>query len=171
MERLKLLIGDGAEKVVSVYKKTRPQATPWDLLIALRSENERRCAIRLAERKAAGGPAPVYMYLFTYQSNFLGGLFKAGHGIEIPFVFDITDDVPMVGDRPEKNDVAKAMSLAWAAYAKTANPSHPGMPTWEPFTANRRATMIFDAPSRLEINPFKEELDAWEGIPVRDSAP
>lgn len=171
MERLKTLVGDGAERVVAVYKKTRPQATPWDLLIALRSENERRSAIRLAERKAAGGPAPVFMYLFTYQSDFLGGLFKAGHGLEIPFVFDITDDVPLVGDRPDKHDMAKAMSLAWAAYAKTADPSHPGIPKWEPFTANRRATMVFDAPSRLVIDPFREELDAWAGIPVRDSAP
>ncbi|MBA3028834.1 MAG: carboxylesterase/lipase family protein [Desulfobacteraceae bacterium] len=170
-ERLAIMIGEGAEKVLKVYQKTRPEATPWDLLIALRSENERRSAIRLAERKIAGGPAPVYMYLFTYQSDFLGGLFKAGHGIEIPFVFDITDDVPMVGNRPEKYEVATAMSRAWAAFAKTADPSHPGIPRWEPYTVNQRATMIFDAPSQLMIDPFREELDAWEGVPIRDSAP
>ncbi|MBU4078592.1 carboxylesterase family protein, partial [Patescibacteria group bacterium] len=97
--------------------------------------------------------------------------FKAGHGIEIPFVFDITDDVPMVGNRPEKYEVATAMSRAWAAFAKTADPSHPGIPRWEPYTVNQRATMIFDAPSQLMIDPFREELDAWEGVPIRDSAP
>ena len=170
-ERLAVMIGEKYEQVLNVYQKTRPDATPWDLLIALRSENERRKAIKLAERKAAGGLAPVYMYLFTFQSDFLGGLFKAGHGIEIPFVFDITDDVPMAGNRPDKYDVAKAMSRSWAAFAKTTDPNHAGLPKWEPFTPDHRATMIFDAPSQLMVDPFREELDAWEDIPLRDGAP
>jgi len=166
-ERLKAMLGDKAEKILSVYQKTRPEATPWDLLIAIRSEGERRTAIQLAERKTAGGPAPVYMYLFNYQSNFLGGLFKAGHGLEIPFVFDITDDVPWVGDRPDKYELATAMSRAWAAFAAgNGDPSHPGIPRWEPYTTDHRATMIFDVPCRLEIDPRREELDAWKGMPL-----
>ena len=49
IERLNGLIGNDAERVMRVYQKARPQATPWDLLIALRSGKERRSAIRLAD--------------------------------------------------------------------------------------------------------------------------
>jgi para-nitrobenzyl esterase len=107
------------------------------------------------------------MYLFTYVSNFLGGLFKAGHGTEIAFVFDNTDDVPLAGDKPEKYQLAAAMSEAWIAYARTGNPSHPGIPKWEPYTLNKRNTMLFNVQSRLEIDPAREELDAWEDMEIR----
>jgi para-nitrobenzyl esterase len=166
-ERLKPMLGLKLNEILDAYKSTRPEATPWDLFIGITSERERRTVIQLAERKAAGGPAPVFVYLFTYQSNFLGGLFKAGHGLEIPFVFDITDDVGWTGDRPDKYEVAAAMSQAWAAFARTGNPSHPGIPKWEPFTANYRATMLFDVTSKLVVDPFRKELDAWKGIPIR----
>jgi len=104
------------------------------------------------------------MYLFTYESDFLRGLFKAGHGVEIPFVFDNTNDVPMAGNRPDKHKLATAMSEAWAAFARDGDPNHPGIPKWIPYTADNRATMLFDVPCRVEIDPAREELDAWEGI-------
>ena len=168
-ERLKPTLGEHMDRIISVYKKTRPEATPWDLLIGILSENERRTATLLAERKAAGGPAPVFLYLFMYQSDFLGGLFKASHAMEIPFVFDNTDDVGMTGERPEKHELAAAMSETWAAFARNGDPNNPGIPKWEPFTADHRATMLFDVPSHLEIDPFREEINAWEGIETRRS--
>jgi len=166
-ERLAPTLGDNLDKVLGVYKRTRPEATPWDLLIGIQSEGARRASIRLAERKAAGGTAPVFVYLFTWQSNFLGGLFKAAHGMEIPFVFDITDDVGMTGDRPDKYELAAAVSEAWIAFARSGDPSHPGIPKWSPFTADNRATMLLDVPCRAEVDPYREELDAWEGIELR----
>jgi para-nitrobenzyl esterase len=165
-ERLVPMLKDRVDSVIAVYKKTRPNATPWDLLIGITSERERRTAIQLAERKAAGGGAPVYVYLFMYQSDFLGGLFKAGHGIEIPFVFDITDDVPWTGTRPDRYELSAAMSEAWSAFARTGDPSHPNIPKWEPFRVDRRATMLFDMPSKLVVDPFREELDAWQGFKI-----
>jgi para-nitrobenzyl esterase len=166
-QRLIPLCGEKVDNVISVYKKSRPQATPWDLLIAIQSEGARRSSITLAERKAAAGGAPVYMYLVNYQSDFLGGLFKAGHGIEIAYVFDVVDDVPYVGGRPDRYEFAAAMSEAWLAFARTGNPSHPGIPKWEPYTEKNRATMVFDMPSKLVVDPYRNELDAWKGIEVR----
>ena len=166
-KRLTPLLGDKLDHVLGIYRKTRPNDTPWDLYAGITSEAFRRSTIRLAERKLKGGPAPVYMYLFTYVSNYLGGLFKAGHGTEISFVFDNTDDVPLAGDNPEKYQLASAMSEAWIAYAHTGNPSHPGIPKWEPYTLNKRNTMLFNVQSRLEIDPAREELDAWEDMEIR----
>jgi len=166
-QRLAPVLGDRLESILSVYKRTRPKATPWDLLIGITSERERRTAIQLAERKAAGGPAPVYMYLFAYESNFLGSLFKAGHGLEIAFVFDNTDDVPWVGDRPDRHELAAAMSTTWAAFARNGDPNNPKIPKWEPYSVKNRATMIFDVPCRAEVDPAREEREAWKGMPLR----
>jgi len=165
-ERLAPVLGDKLDKILGTYRRTRPEATPWDLLIGITSEDRRIGCINMAERKLAGGSAPVYMYLFTYVSNFLGGLLKAGHALEIPFVFDNTDDVPMTGDRPDKHELAAAVSGAWAAFARNGDPSHPGIPKWEPYAVDKRATMLLDVPCRIEIDPAREELDAWEGMEV-----
>jgi para-nitrobenzyl esterase len=166
-QRLVPLCGDRVDSIIATYKKSRPQATPWDLLIGIQSEGARRSSITLAERKAAAGGAPVYMYLVNYQSDFLGGLFKAGHGIEIAYVFDVVDDVPYVGSKPDRHELAAAMSEAWLAFARTGNPSHSGIPEWEPYTADNRATMVFDMPSKLVVDPYREEIDAWKGMEIR----
>lgn len=165
-QRLAPMLGDRLDSILSVYKKTRPKSTPWDLLIGIASEGMRRSSILLAERKAAGGTAPVYMYLLTRESDFLGGLFKAGHGVEIPFVFDHTDDVPMAGGGPGTHELAAVISEAWSAFARTGDPNHPGMPKWPPYTAKKRATMLFDVPCRVEVDPGREELQAWEVMEV-----
>jgi len=165
-ERLANMLGDKAESILSVYKRTRPNDTPWDLLIGITSEDRRIGCINMVERKLAGGTAPVYMYLFTYESDFLGGLFKACHALEIPFAFDNTDDVPLTGERPDKHELAAAVSDAWAAFARNGDPSHPGISKWEPYTINNRATMLLDVPCRLENDPAREELNAWAGMEV-----
>ena len=163
-QRLAPVLGDRLDSILDVYRRTRPEAAPWELLIGITSERARRASILLAERKAAGGPAPVFMYLFTWESNFLGGLFKAGHGVEIPFVFDNTDDSPMAGDHPFTRGLAAIVSQTWAAFARNGDPNHAFIPRWEPYSAEYRPTMLFDVPCRVEIDPGREELDAWEGM-------
>ena len=166
-ERLTSLLGDKIDRVIDTYKKTRPNATPWDLFVGLTSEGTRRASIVLAERKAAGSPAPVYMYLFTWETDYIGDLFKACHVLEIPFVFDNVDDIALTGGRPDKYELTESVSEAWIAFARSGNPNHPGIPKWEPYSAQNRSTMILDVPCRIEIDPYREELDAWEGIPLR----
>jgi len=122
-----------------------------------------RC-IKLVEHKLSAGTAPVYMYLFTYQSDFLGGLFKAGHGVEIPYVFSNVDDVPLAGTRPDRYELETAMSASWTAFARSGNPNHTGIPKWAPYTAKNHVTMLFDVPCRIESDPYHEELDVWEGV-------
>ena len=165
-ERLAPRLGEHMERIINVYKKTRPEATPWDLFIGITSEGARRSSILLAERKAAGGPAPVYMYLFTWQSDYKGYLLKASHAMELSFVFDTIDSMPLTGERPDRYELAAQMSEAWIAFARDGDPNHPGIPKWLPFSASDRQTMIFDAPCRIEVDPYREELDAWEGIDI-----
>jgi para-nitrobenzyl esterase len=163
-ERLVPSLGTNVDKVLNVYKKTRPEATPWDLLIGILSERFRFSTIQLAERKADGGPAPVFLYQFNYESDFLGGLFKSGHGMEIPFVFDHVDFVPLTGTRSGRYELAAAMREAWCAFARSGDPNHPGLPKWQPYSRENRQTMIFDIPCRAEMDPYQKEIDIWREL-------
>jgi para-nitrobenzyl esterase len=165
--RLRPMLGDRLDDILSVYRRTRPNDTPWELLIGISSERTRLASIQLAERKAAGGPAPVYMYLFTWESDHLGGLFKAAHAMEIPFVFDHPDVAPFTGSRPDRYELAASMSRAWIAFARHGDPNHDGLPAWPAYTPERRATMIFDVPCQVEDDPRREERLVWEGMALR----
>ena len=166
VERLTPRLGENRDRIIETYRKTRPKDTPWDLFIGIMSEDRRIGCIRLVESKLKAGKAPVFMYLFTWQSDYKGYLLKAAHGMEIPFAFDTTEAMVSTGDRPDKRQLVDYVSGAWIAFAQSSNPSHPGIPKWEPYTVEKRATMILDVPCRLEYDPAREELDAWKGMDI-----
>ena len=136
------------------------------MLIGITSEDRRLGCLRLVERKLAAGVAPVYMYLFRWESDYKGYLFKACHALEIPFVFDNVDSLPLTGSRPDRYELAAIMSQSWAAFAHKGDPNHPGLPRWPVYTLKDRETMIFDIPSYIEKDPARQELEAWTGMEV-----
>ena len=64
-----------AEKVVATYKKGRPKASLLDLALVIETDASqfRSGTDTEAERKAALGKAPVYMYRFQWYSPVSGG--------------------------------------------------------------------------------------------------
>lgn len=167
-ERMRPVLKEKYDAIVAPYRK-RPDNTPWDIYIALSSERTHRASIALAERKAAqaaAGGAPVYMYLFAFQSNFKGGLMKSAHSMEIPFVFDHPDVSPFTGDSPDRAALAATMSEAWLAFARTGNPNYDGLPQWPAYDATKRSTMVFDVQTAVVDDPRREELANWAGMPL-----
>jgi len=63
----------------------------------------------------------------------------------------------MVGTGAERYPLADKMSGAWAAFARSGNPNHKGIPKWEPFTERQRATMIWNNPCRAVNDPYRDE--------------
>jgi para-nitrobenzyl esterase len=154
--------GDRAGDVVDLYRRTRPQASVWEMIDGLVSTDTMWIDLaHIAERKAAAGRAPVYMYLFTFDSGILGGRFKAAHGAEIQFVFDDVERGGMAGNRAERVDLARAMSTAWVRFARSGDPNHDGLPTWWPYSAANRERMIFDVDCHMEPEPvaFREGME------------
>jgi para-nitrobenzyl esterase len=155
------------DKLVTTYYRNRPGATPHDLLVAIGSDIFSNASIRIAERKMDGGPAPVYMYLMAWESPALNGMLKSCHFLEIPFVFNnVEPTVGILGDSPERFALAKSMSGAWAAFARSGDPNHEGIPHWPAYTKEKRATMIFNTECKVEndLHPDPEERKVWEGI-------
>ena len=97
--------GDLAGEMLGAYRGLYPQATPTELASAFVTDRVMWAgSIRWAERKAAGGGAPVFLYRWDYTTPALGGVLGATHGGDIPFAFNNFDLTPMAGDRPENPD-------------------------------------------------------------------
>jgi len=60
--------------------------------------------------------------------------------------------------------LASTMHHAWASFARTGTPVADGMPDWPTYTADNRATMIFDVERRIEDDPGSEDRQAWDGL-------
>jgi para-nitrobenzyl esterase len=154
------LYGDAVDALIDAYKKSRPAASPWDLMIAIRSSRFHVGTVRLAE--AQSKVAPTYVYSFDFEPTPL----KAAHAAEIPFVFSNATADPTA--RPGARAVEDAMSDAWIAFARTGNPNHPGMPAWPGYDARTRAVMVFDTKTAVINDPRASERTVWEGRkPVR----
>ena len=97
------------------------------------------------DKSALKDGAPVYMYLFTWQSPVFDGKYKALHCMELPFVFDnISLANQMTGGGQEAHDLAEKMSGAWINFAKTGNPNYKNLPEWPAYNKDNTATMHFD---------------------------
>jgi para-nitrobenzyl esterase len=162
-----------ADQIVTVYKKGRPKASLLDLALIIETDASqfRSGTDTEAERKAALGKAAVYMYRFQWYSPVSGGRLRAMHCMDIPFVFENVDlSASVVGDGPDRHALADRMSGAWVAFARTGNPNHKGLPKWEPFTADTRATMIFNKECRAVNDPYQDErLAVAAALPARTS--
>jgi para-nitrobenzyl esterase len=118
-------------------------------------------AVRQANEKSAlAGGAPVYVYLFTWQSPSIGGKYKSMHCMELPFVFDnIARCEEMTGGGPEAYVLAQKVSKAWVQFARTGNPNHKGLPRWDAYNAQNTATMFFDNKCALKPQHDKALLE------------
>jgi para-nitrobenzyl esterase len=145
------------DKLIAVYRKGRSSASDIDLAEIIASDGFRSSVITEAERKAAQ-PAPVYMYYFTWKSPVRDGKLKAFHTLEIPFALaNVDESKSMTGSGADRYPLQEKMSGAWAAFARSGNPNHKGLPDWPAFNPDRRATMIFDNQCKVVNDPHGEE--------------
>jgi para-nitrobenzyl esterase len=162
-----------ADKLIALYRKNQPGRDNIDLFVRMDTDNSffRAGVETQAERKATQRGAPVYMYRFEYYSPVREGRIKAMHCMEIPFVFDDLEAGKVyTGSGPAAQRIADQMSAAWAAFARTGNPNHKGIPQWTAFNTDQRPTMVFGAgaDAKLVNDPGREERLALKAM--RDAA-
>ncbi len=162
LENAGKLLGDSAEKVIASYRKKYPKVTPYELSTNISTDASAMNSIRLAERRAAMGKAPTYLYVFAWKTPVMG--LRSPHTLEIPFVFNHIDvSESMVGPVNAAMRKLEADSAgAWASLARTGNPNHKGLPNWPAYSVDKRTVMIFDAPCRVENDPTSEVRQIME---------
>ncbi len=125
-------------------------------------------AVEQAKLKAAQQGAPVYMYMFAWESPVLDGMFRSTHCMDIPFAFNnVVRHASMTGGGAEAQALGEKMSSAWLNFARTGNPNAEGLPEWEPYTAEKGATMIFNNDCQVKYNHDKELLEVVMAFPTR----
>ena len=154
--------GAKAEPMLALYRNRYPHKSPY--LIQAQIDTDavgRRSAITQAERKAALGKAPAYMYLWTFASGGFDGKFGAVHGTDVSATFNNYRDGVGGTGAEEQRALWSRFATTWVTMAKNANPNNSKIPTWPAYDAGKRATMIFDREVRVEDDPRGEIRKFW----------
>ena len=144
-----------ASALIAAMKKAHPEKSIRTLSYGVSGLLVRNNVTRMAKMKYDQKGAPVYAYYFTWQSPMLEDA-GAWHTAELAFCFDNTKRCEQgTGNTPEAQELAKKMATAWANFARTGNPSQPGL-TWTPTDSSRCPTMVFDNRCRMVDDPEGE---------------
>ena len=145
-ERLQPIVGARTSDAIAAYQKLFPNAKPFEILAIVQGTRAYRInAVKQAELKAAQRAAPAYMYWFGWYTPVLDGRPMPYHCQDLAFWFDNIDlAAQATGGTDDARTLATKMSRALAAFARSGDPSHAGLPKWPAFTAEGRATMVFE---------------------------
>jgi len=163
--RLAAVAGGEAGRLVDLYRTRDPHANPAELLIAALTHGQFwGRSVLFAERKAARGGAPVYMYSLGWETPAFDGRLKAPHALDLPFVFDTTEIAEATAGAPDARELAARVSASWIAFARTGKPQIGALPDWPAYSADRRAVMVFDRECRTVTDPDRDARLLWTRI-------
>ncbi|MGX9959949.1 carboxylesterase/lipase family protein [Xanthomonas euvesicatoria] len=152
--------------VIAEYRRLYPQYTPSQVFFAATTAGRSwRGAVEEAEARARQG-APTWVYQLDWGSPLDDGKFGAFHTLDIPLVFDnVRQPGSRTGDGADAQRMAEQMSEALIAFARHGDPNRRGAPHWQPYSLKRRETLVFDTPSRLELDPRGGERVLYQQAP------
>jgi para-nitrobenzyl esterase len=149
---------DRADAIITAQRAARPKDSNYLIQAAAFTDASRGSATYVqAERKAALGKAPVWVYQWDWISNMADGKFGAVHGMDVSASFNNWRDAMLSTGAAAGKRIANKFSTTWATFAKTGNPNNSEIPDWAPFDKDKRAIMIFDTDPRVE-NDYRGEL-------------
>ena len=153
------------ETVVAGYRAMHPDWTPDQVLIrATTAGRSWRAAVIEAEARARQG-APAWVYQLDWPARLPSGRSGAFHTSDIPLMFDTLGAPGSGAVGPESQAMADRMSQTLAVFARTGDPNHAGLPAWTPYDLERRQTLIWDQPTRMEDDPRGDERRFFGRIP------
>src|SRR5680860_186091 len=160
MAHIKETYKDKADAYLAAVKKAYPNDTRPSDLLDVDTRFRPGAVVQANEKSSLQGGAPVYMYLFTWQSPVFDGKYKSLHCMELPFVFDNIERAKnMTGGGEESHALADKVSQAWINFAKTGNPNHSGLPNWPAYNSTNTATMHLDITCEVKPQLDKELFD------------
>ncbi|MEO7790595.1 MAG: carboxylesterase family protein [Vicinamibacterales bacterium] len=146
-EQLTAAFADKKEAIAAEFTQAYPAKKVQDVLYY--AGGSRPGVKNLLTRKLEKAKAPVYNYVFAWEYPINGGI-TAFHCSELAFCFHALS-VPQIHTATGGGPVAMALqdkvAQAWVNFAKTGNPSQPGL-EWKPFTRESPQAMVFDTESK-----------------------
>jgi para-nitrobenzyl esterase len=150
------------EKLVAVYRASRPDASPGELFSAIMTDWMFHIpTLRLAEARTHQA-GRTYLYEFAWSSPACSGKLGSCHGLELGFVFDtldtpgLTGPIGMVGEDPP-GELAQRLHHTWVTFAMTGDPG------WAAYSTERRSVMHIAGTWEVLTDPVPDERQAWDG--------
>ena len=111
-------------------------------------------AVRQAESHAKNG-GRAYMYYWTQPSaiRYRG----ACHAVELSYVFQNPQETIYTG-KPADPELTKKVGDMWANFARTGDPSIPGL-DWTAYDEKLRSTAIISLSPHIKIDPLKAQRE------------
>lgn len=135
------------DRLISAYRSEYPEHDNTYLYQVLASDWLLGAdAVTTAERKAALGPAPAYLYYFTKHTVVRDGKLRSPHTLDIPYVFDTLErGASIVGPATTKEQaLADRLSRTWTTFARTGDPNNTSIPPWAPYDSQKRTVMVIN---------------------------
>ncbi len=135
--------------------------------------------IRLAEAHSSSAPGDTYAYRFDWEPPAPGWpSFDLGvpHGAELAFMLGNPEGWPaLYGDSAPQGLIDQMMD-AWIAFARSGDPDHASMPSWDPYDSVDRPTMLFDSTDLVPTTQLVDDIDGvertfWAGVPFDGIVP
>lgn len=166
VEYLKTKYGEKTDEFLTLFEKTYPDYRPEDLIDT--DFIFRPGTVEQAGLKSRQGGAPVYTYIFAWESPVLDGILRSTHCMEIPFVFNNADvHASMTGGGEEAVRLADVMSQAWINFARKGDPNTEALPEWPAYDSDNGATMFFNNECEVKYNHDKELIGFIRQFPTR----
>ena len=149
-----------ALEIIEIYKKLLPDdSRPFVIYEQLINDiTHQRTAFEKYQARKKVGAAPMYNYVFAFEGP--DHDLKAIHGVDVPFFFDSAIYAPglwNVDTRVGAMKLSEDAAAAWAAFARTGNPSCANIGVWKPYEEDKRYTMILDVDSEL-VSKYHGEI-------------
>jgi len=151
-----------APEILALYKPATAGKTPFLVQAQVFTDTQARSrAITQAERKAAGGGAPAYMYIWEWATPAFDGKHGAVHGHDVDASFNLyRNGICGTGEKAGRT-LATRLASTFVAFAKTGSPNNDQIPNWPAYDAATRATMVFDVNTRVENDPRSAIRKYW----------
>ncbi len=159
-------IGHDAASVTAAFRAEHPDADNRKLAIHMLGDTLfRTSSLAVADAQTATD-SPVYVYLFSWQSQGFNGMFGAMHALEIPFIWKqpLEPWTVLLGEgSPWPPELSDHMHRSWISFVHTGDPNHVDIPHWPAYDTTRRATMEFGDTSRVVDDPHGATRASWLG--------
>ena len=110
------------------------------------------------------------MAQWNWRTPAYDGKFGAVHGIDVSASFHSARDGFFAGSTAGKR-MADRFASAWGAFVRTGDPNNARLPPWQPYDDAKRAVMIFDEDTRVDLNPRGEIRAFGDANPPAAPAP
>ncbi|MBS0362080.1 MAG: carboxylesterase/lipase family protein [Proteobacteria bacterium] len=158
--------GAKGDAILAAYRQANPRQS-WYLTQAEAFTDATRGNSQIqALRKARLNRAPVYMYVWDWETPAFDGKFGAVHGHDVEASFHLSRNPIGGAGMKQGRQMSDRLAATWVAFATTGDPNNNLIPHWPAYEPAKRATMVFNNDMRV--------VDDYRGDMVRmlaDAAP